>query len=244
MKKIIKTTFIFVLLNAILFALTGEEILRKMDKMRVYETIEYKAEMKIYLANQPPRVKTMYTRALGEEKAYIEFLNAEDAGNKYLKIKKRLWLYDAEEEASISLSGHYLKQGIMGSDISFEDAAEADSLYEKYDIKLHGKEKLDGISCFLIELNATTKRAPYHQRKMWVDTERYVTLKEEMYSKSGKLLKTMNVLEVEKFSKRYYPTKFEMINAQRKSKTVLRMYDVKFNASINEGIFNLRYLQR
>jgi negative regulator of sigma E activity len=36
----------------------------------------------------------------------------------------------------------------------------------------------------------------YHHRRVWVDKDRYVLLRENLYAESGKLLKTMDVREV------------------------------------------------
>jgi len=42
---------------------------------------------------------------------------------------------------------------------------------EKYDVKLSGEEKVDGMDCYVIE--ATPKRVFLPQKKLWIDKEAF-----------------------------------------------------------------------
>lgn len=229
-----------------IYALTGTEILQKVDANLKYDTIIYTGKMEIFLSGATePRVKIMKVHGVGEKKAFVEFLNPEDKNTRYLKIDKKMWLYDGEEENTFLISGHMLKQGIMGSDVSYEDALESDSLYAKYNIEIAGTENLDDRPCTIILLTAKVKDAPYDKRKIWVDTERYISLKEEMYAKSGKLLKESRVLEVKKINTRFFPTKTEVSDKLRKgTKTVMTMMEVQLNVPISDALFTMQNLQK
>lgn len=226
--------------------LTGEEILRRVDANLNYDTIMYTGKMEIYLnATAEPKVKIMKMYGNGVEKAFIEFLNAEDKNTRYLKIGKKMWIYDAEEENVFLISGHMLKQGIMGSDVSYEEALEADELFEKYEIEITGEEVFADRPCTIVTLTAKDAQATYYQRKMWVDNERFVALKEEKYGKSGKLLKENLILEIEKVGDRFFPVKMEVRDKLRKgSKTILTMAEIQINEPLDEKMFTLQYLQR
>ena len=60
--------------------------------------------------------------------------------------------------------------------------------------------------CFVVELTAKVDTAAYERRVLWIDAERYVTLKQEMYAKSGRLLKVSNTLKVERLGERWFPS--------------------------------------
>ncbi len=228
------------------FSLTGEEILAKMDKHRDYKTITYTGIMSIYVKDKV-RIKNLKSEALGgdETKAIVEFTNPEDEGTKFLMLGKNLWIYFPEEEDVVKISGHMLKEGMMGSDVSYEDALESDALSEKYKITLTGEEKFNDRQCYVITLDAKVKKVPYYKRRMWVDKETFVALKEEMYAKSGKLLKVSNVLETKEIGGRKFAVKVEMVNKLRKnSKTVFEMIDVVFDKPMDEEKFSMRYLRR
>jgi outer membrane lipoprotein-sorting protein len=229
-----------------IFALTGEEILARMDKNRDYKTITYSGTMVIHVNNQA-RTKTMKTEALNREetKAIVEFTNPEDNGTKYLMLGENLWIYFPEENDVVKISGHMLKEGMMGSDVSYEDALESDRLSDKYTIVLSGEDKINNHDCHVITLDAKVKDVPYHKRKMWVTKDTYISYKEEMYAKSGKLLKVANVLETKVISGRQIPVKTEMVNMLRRdSKTVFEMKEIVFDRPMDESMFSMRYLRR
>jgi hypothetical protein len=70
-------------------------------------------------------------------------------------------------------------------------------------------------------------------------------MKQEMYAKSGKLLKVSGVQDVKKFGDRYFPVRSEISDKLREnSKTVFTFTDVRFDAPVVENMFTMRYLER
>lgn len=226
-------------------AVTGEEILGHMDDNRDHKTISAHATMEIHIDDKV-RTKSMEIKGLTKgTRSIVEFTNPEDDGTKYLMIGDNLWIYFPEEEDVVKISGHMLKEGMMGSDVSYEDALESDKLTEKYDIEIVGEETYNDRPCYVIELDATSRDAPYYRRTMWVDKEMFVAWKEEMYAKSGRLLKVARVLDVKKIGDRHFPVKSEMVNKLRKdSKTIFTMSDIKLDVPMDEKTFSMRYLRR
>jgi len=224
--------------------LTGLELLQKIDENEFYQTIEYSGIMTIHIDDQV-RTKKMTAQAKSEgHKALVEFTNPEDYGTKYLMLDDELWIYFPSEEEVVKISGHMLKEGMMGSDFSYEDALEASKISEKYEVEIAGQDTLNRHKCWVLTLNAKVKDVPYYSRKMWVDQELFIPWKEEMYAKSGRLLKEMNVLEIGQFGKRHFAIKSEMINKLRKnSKTVFELEDITFDVDLPDDMFGLRYLQ-
>ena len=78
------------------------------------------------------RYKTMNAVAEGSDKAFAEFTNPEDRGTRYLKLEKDMWIYFPKEQDTVKISGHLLKEGMMGSDVSYEDALESRDFKAKY----------------------------------------------------------------------------------------------------------------
>jgi len=247
MKKI-TAMLIFILISGYLFGqnlfLTGLEILQKIDENEFYRTIEYTGTMTIHI-NDEVRTKKMTTQAKTDgHKALVEFDNPEDFGTKYLMMDDELWIYFPSEEEVVKISGHMLKEGMMGSDFSYEDALETSKIAEKYNVQIARQDTLNGHVCWVLKLDAKIKDVPYYSREMWVDQELFIPWKEEMYAKSGRLLKEMNVLEIKQFGNRYFPVKSEMVNKLRKnSKTVFELEDIAFDVDIPDDMFSLRYLK-
>lgn len=225
-------------------ALSGEEILRKVDANTTFDSVSYEGTLAIH-SGDTVRTKQMKAIAVGTSKALVEFTNPEDRGTKYLKIDKNLWIYFPSEQDTVKISGHMLKEGMMGSDVSYEDALESDALYKKYSVTVTGEESLDGRPCYVLRLDAQVKDVPYDARRIWVDKERFVALREEMYAKSGRLLKVSRVLDVRHIGGRWFPVKSEVSDQLRQnSRTVFTMTNVEFNVPVNNSIFSLRNLSR
>jgi outer membrane lipoprotein-sorting protein len=107
-----------------------------------------------------------------------------------LKLEDQLWIYSPSTDRTIQISGHMLRQSMMGSDLSYEDMMDDRKITEIYDAAIIGKENIDGRETWVMELNARMSDVAYQKRKMWVDIERYVPLREELFARSGQLLET------------------------------------------------------
>ncbi len=226
------------------FALTGEEILRKVDNQLNFTSAILTMRMEIYLPNQPVRVKRMKSW-IKNDNAYVEFLNKEDRNTRYLKLKKQMWVYDGEENNTFLISGHLLKQGMMGSDVSYEDALEADDVYEKYTIQLLGEEKYGQYDCYVIELVAKVKEVTYYRRKMWVDKATFVPVREERYALSGKLLKVQETSEIKSLGGRWYGAVSTVSDQLKKNtKTVVVVEEAAFDVAVSDTYFTRRHLER
>ena len=103
-----------------------------MDKNSVFEKMEYNGKMTIK-KKKKVRTKSMHIYAEGEEKSLIEFTNPEDDGTRYLRLTGELWMYFPDAEEIIKISGHMLRESMMGSDFSYEDMVDNEALLEKYD---------------------------------------------------------------------------------------------------------------
>lgn len=225
--------------------LTGEQILDKMDDNRDHRTVTANARMEIHIGDKV-RTKNMRIQGMTDgNRSIVEFTNPEDEGTKYLMIDDNLWIYFPQEQDVVKISGHMLKEGMMGSDVSYEDALEADQLRNKYDVSIAGEQSHNDRPCYVLELNATTRDAPYYKRKMWVDKETFVAWKEQMFAKSGKLLKEASVMEVDTIEGRHFPVKTKMEDKlRRNSHTIFEMTEVKLDVPLDEDLFSMRYLRR
>jgi outer membrane lipoprotein-sorting protein len=225
-------------------ARSAAEILAKVDSNESYKSISYSGRMEITIGGET-RYKTMDSVALGADKAFSEFTNPEDRGTRYLKIGKDLWIYFPKEQDTVKISGHLLKEGMMGSDVSYEDALESRDFAAKYSAEVKGREAVEGRDCYVIELKAKVPTAAYDRRVLWIDSERYVTLKQEMYAKSGRLLKTSRSLEVAKVGDRWYPAKTEFESKLRAgTKTVFAMTRIEIDLPVDPKRFTMAALAK
>lgn len=223
---------------------TADQVLSRLDANESFKSIRYSGRMEITIGGET-RVKTMDVVALGSDKALVEFTNPEDRGIRYLKLEKNLWMYFPKEQDTVPISGHLLKDGMMGSDISYEDSLESQDFRIKYTAAIKGEESVEGRPCAILELAAKVPTAAYDRRIIWVDEERWVALKEEMYAKSGKLLKTSATLEVKSFGGRWYPVRSEYVSKLRKdTKTLIVMSALELDPKLDPNQFTMAALKK
>ena len=156
---------------------TAEEILARVDANESYSSIRYAGRMEITIGGET-RFKTMDAVAQGSSRAFVEFTNPEDRGTRYLKRDKNLWIYFPKEQDTVKISGHLLKEGMMGSDVSYEDALESSDFLQKYTATRKADDTVDGRPCLVVELAAKVPTAAYDRRVLWIDSQRFVNLKE------------------------------------------------------------------
>ncbi|TCL76400.1 MucB/RseB-like sigma(E) regulatory protein [Hydrogenispora ethanolica] len=222
--------------------LSPDEILARIDQNHFYQSAYTESRMEITIGSRKV-TKAMRGWNEGREKSFVEFTDKRDQ-SRILKLKDDLWIFSPTAESEVKLSGDMLRQGMAGSDFSYQDALEAQHLRDLYRAKLIGEATIGDRPCFLLDLIARDNvEVSYYQRKIWVDKERFIELKEEMYAPSGKLLKVSSIEKVEQFENRYYPTVVVMADKLRKnSSTRFVIEKIQFNVPIPAGTFTRQHL--
>ena len=183
----------------------AEEIIKAVDRNLSARTTVLESKMIVH-GRRATRTISSKSWMLGQEKAFTEYMSpAREKGTKMLKIGNRMWTYSPQTDRIIQISGHMLRQSVMGSDLSYEDMMEDPKLFERYNAVIDGEEIIDNIDCWRILLTAREKGLAYNSRKLWVDKERMIPLREELYAKSGKLIKSLRISEVMRVGDRWYP---------------------------------------
>ena len=224
---------------------SGKAILENVDKNISSKNRVFSSKMVIH-GRRGSRTIESRSWGEGEEKAFTEYLApAREKGTKMLKLKDKLWMYSPSTDRTIHISGHMLRQSVMGSDLSYEDMMEDPKLTNHYDAAVTGTESFDGRSCWVLELKAKTTDVAYFMRKIWVDQERVIPLKEELYAKSGKLLKNLEMKDVKKIQDRWFPMRMIFKDMLKRGEgTEFIIMDIKFDQDIPEHIFSKASLRK
>ncbi len=225
--------------------LTPEEIIKKVDENMVSENRVTQSSMTIK-GKRKNRVLTSKSWTIGSNQSFTEYLSpAREKGTKMLKLKEELWIYSPASDRTMRISGHMMRQSVMGSDLSYEDMMEDRELLEMYTAKLLGQEEIDGRKVFSLELNAKVDDVAYPKRKSWIDAERFVPLKEELFAKSGKLLKRVTMSNVKEVQGRWYPTKMIYKDMLKDGEgTMMEIISIQFNQEIPDYIFTKAALKK
>jgi outer membrane lipoprotein-sorting protein len=223
----------------------ADGILKKVDANMSSDTNITESSMVIHGKRNS---RTVVSRSYGEgyKKSFSEYLApAREMGTKMLKLEDRLWIYSPSTDRTIQLSGHMLRQSVMGSDLSYEDMMEDRKLTDMYNSKVVGEENIDGRKVWVLELIAKVDNATYHSRKEWIDQERFIPLKEELFAKSGQMLKRTVMSDVKKIEGRWYPTKMNYKDVLKDGEGTDFIVDkIEFNVEIPEHIFTKASLKK
>ena len=184
---------------------------------------------------------------VGIDQAFTEYLYPpREAGTKMLKLDDKLWTYSPQTDRVIQISGHMLRQSVMGSDMSYNDMMEDRPLMELYEATLEGSVEIDGRDHWIMLLTAKVKGLSYPMRRAWIDKEYLLPMKEELYAKSGKLLKTSTMDGIKKVQGRWFPTRFIFKDElKRNSKGTEWVIDeIEFDSEIAESRFSKARLRK
>ena len=184
---------------------------------------------------------------IGIDLAFTEYLSPpREKGTKMLKLGDKLWTYSPQTDRVIQISGHMLRQSVMGSDMSYNDMMEDRPLIELYEALLEGSVEIDGRSHWIMLLEAKVKGLSYPKRRAWIDKEYLLPMKEELYAKSGKLLKTSTMDGIKKVQGRWFPSRFVFKDElKRNSKGTEWVIDeIEFDIDIPESRFSKALLRK
>ena len=237
--------FILLLSITSVNAQDGYQILKRVDDNMTAKTQVVESQMLIH-GRRNDRIIKSKGYSEGTLKSFTEYMAPErEKGTKMLKLENRLWIYSPSTDRTIQLSGHMLRQSVMGSDLSYEDMMEDRKLIEMYNVKVVGEDTLSGRKTWILELIAKVDDVAYHKRKAWIDQQRFVPLKEELYAKKGQLLKTTILSDIKKIGNRWYPTKINYKDMLKSGMgTDFIIDDIKFDKEIPDYIFSKASLKK
>ena len=246
MKSILFLFFLFSFLFPQTDQMNADNIMKAMDENLNAESRIVTSKM-VVQGRRSSRTIESKSWIVGTDLAFTEYLSPpREAGTKMLKLGEKLYTYSPQTDRVIQISGHMLRQSVMGSDMSYNDMMEDRPIEELYDATIEGSAKVDGRDHWIMVLDAKVKGLSYPKRRSWVDKEYLLPIKEELYAKSGKLLKTASLKGIKKIQGRWFPSKFVYKDElKRNSKGTEWIIDnIEFNEKIPDSRFSKALLRK
>ena len=245
MEKIISMNLILLCLSMNLTAQDAKSIIKKVDDNMSARNRIFESTMIIH-GKRSNRMISSRSYSEGDTKSFTEYLSpAREQGTKMLKLGDELWIYSPDTDRTIRISGHMLRQSVMGSDLSYEDMMEQRKLTDIYDATVKDESIINGRKSYELELIAKIPDVAYYKRRLWVDAERFVPLKEELYAKSGQLLKRTTLTDIKQIQGRWFPTVIVYKDILKEGEgTEFRITSIKFNQTIPEYVFTKAALKK
>jgi outer membrane lipoprotein-sorting protein len=182
----------------------------------------------------------------GMEESFTEYVDPpRERGVKMLKLEEQLWAYYPATDRTIKISGHMLRQSVMGSDLSYEDLMEDPLLSGLYEPEITGEVLVLDRPCWVLHLTAIEDDLAYDSRTMWVDKERFVVLREHRFAKSGRLLKTTDVTDVVEIEGRWVAHTVDFKDALKSGGGTRFILDtIEFDSEIPAYMFSKAVLRK
>ena len=223
-----------------------QDIIRAMDENLNAKSRVLTSKMVVH-GRRTSRTIESKNWVIGIDLAFTEYLSPpREKGTKMLKLGDKLWTYSPQTDRVIQISGHMLRQSVMGSDMSYNDMMEDRPLIELYEATLEGSVEIDGRGHWIMLLEAKVKGLSYPKRRAWIDKEYLLPMKEELYAKSGKLLKTSTMDGIKKVQGRWFPSRFVFKDElKRNSKGTEWIIDeIEFDVNIPDSRFSKALLRK
>ena len=221
---------------------TAAEIINKMDNVQTFRTLESTGKI---ISNDRfgTKVSEFINISRGKTEFLVEFTSLEERGQKILRTADELYLFYPDSEEIIRLQGAALRQSMLGSDISYEDMTEGTDTLSRYNAVLTGEESVEENMCYVILMDAKKTKIAYPRQIVWVDKELYIPRKVDYYSRSGKLLKTMDLVDYKQEKGKVILTSMIIRDKLKKtSSTELIIEKYRINPPVHPATFTLEEL--
>ncbi len=223
---------------------SADEILSRMDETMTFEARTARIEMTV--EGRRARSFEILAHSRGEEDSAFEFVSPpREAGTRMLKLGDQLWIYLPQVDRTQQIAGDMLREGMVGSDISYEDLMATPELREAYDAEVVGEDTVGERTCWRLELTAKDDTVTYPRRTVCVDKETSVPLEQELYARSGMLLKTWTMSGTRDVGDgRLYPSRMVVQDHLTPDTTTrVEFKELELDADHPEGLFTLAWLE-
>jgi outer membrane lipoprotein-sorting protein len=150
-----------------------------------------------------------------------------------------MWTPALERDRRIALQDRSAR--FFGTDFSFEDLEERD--VDQFDYKLLGEETYEGTACWKLESRPKQKKASqYTASDLWIRKDNYVILRIDHYKKD-KITRRIDYKDIEKIQDIWTPKTLDVSDIARKSRTVMRVDNLRYNAPIQDSEFTIEALR-
>ena len=259
MKPFRQIAFLFLAVAAVVSAParaadpSAEEIVKRSLEAFYYAGNDMRSKVRMKLINSQGKVREREMTMLrinlgksGDQRYYIYFHNPADVrGTSFL-----VWKYPAKEDDRWifvptlrlvkRIAADDKRSSFVGSDFTYEDVSGRDLEDETH--TLVRKETLGGRPAYVVE-SKPKLAADYSRRLSWIDSERWLPLKEEYLDARNEQLRVFTADKVEQMGKYWTATARSMKNVQSGHRTEVVYQEVEYGLGLKQDIFTERYLR-
>jgi hypothetical protein len=242
---------LFLLMAAAASAQDARQIVAESENRSRSKSQQYEGTLEVVGASNKISIKRWEYRRIGSygtSKAILRFTAPAEVKGVALLIVNHTdrasdqWMWTPAIERDRRIAAQDRSTRFFGTDFSFEDLEERD--VDQFDYKLAGEDTIDGAPCWKIESKPRqSKSSQYTSSMVWVRKDNYVAAQIESYDKD-KLVRRTRYSDIQDVSGIWTPRTVEVFDANRKSRTALKLEKLEYNAPMKEEDFTLEALRR
>jgi hypothetical protein len=221
-----------------------DKILARIDEMGNFENGDFSSEITVVTSKPGEDNEVIVARYFRRDKAkkmVIVILKPDvQKGQAYLELDDDLWFYDPESRkfAFSSFKDRFSDSGAQNSDFS------SSSLREDYTVESSEEGKLGKNEVWIAVLKAKDKSVAVPKRRLWIRKDSDLVLKEEQYSLSDRLLRTLAIPSYQSVTGHFVPLMMlEVDNVKVGEKAQITFKDVSVT-KLPDSVFTKAYLER
>ena len=131
----------------------------------------------------------------------------------------------------------------FGTEFSIEDVGSRK--IEDYTYKLIEEKAYTNRPVWVLELIPTperTKKSEYSKVMLWIDKERYVVLRQDLYDRNGNLFKRLTASNIEQINNTWVARKAEMNNLLTRRVTIMELTAIAYDIEVPDQFLTQRTL--
>ena len=233
------------------FPQDARQIIAESENRTRSKSQEYEGTLEVIGASNKVSIKRWEYRRIGSygaSKAILRFTAPAEVKGVALLIVNHTdrasdqWMWTPAIERDRRIAAQDRSTRFFGTDFSFEDLEERD--VGQFEYKLLGDDTIDGAACWKIESKPVqSKSSQYTSSLVLVRKDNYVVAQMEDYSKD-KLIRRIRYSDIQNVSNIWTPRTVEVFDANRKSRTVLKLEKLEYNQLMKDEDFTLEALRR
>ena len=232
---------------------SADDIVKRSLETFYYAGNDMRAKVQMKLINPQGKIREREMTMLrinlgksGDQRYYIYFHGPADVKGtafmvwKYPAKEDDRWIFVPTLKLVKRIAADDKRSSFVGSDFTYEDVSGRELEDETH--ALVRKEGLGGRPTYVVE-SKPKAAADYSRRLSWIDSERWLPLKEEYLDARNEPLRTFNADKVDQTGKYWTVTARSMKNLQSGHRTEVVYREVEYDVGLKQDIFTERYLR-
>ena len=260
-KIFILTLISFIINSSVIFGLTADEIMKKVDQRDTGNSAISSNVMILIDKKKRERVREikLFTKDYKNvEKSISFFLTPADVKDtsflSYDWSDKNLeddsWLYLPSLQKVNRIASADKDGSWMGSDFTISDVEGLDINDSTYQI-ISNNEIVDGFECWKIEATPKNEevieKTGYLKSTLWIRKDNFIQVRGIISVKKGKKIKYFSAKDIENIDGIWTAKTLQMVTTKNKKvlhSSIFKLKDIKYNVDIDDSIFEVESMQR